>query len=206
MARRVSLEKAVTDLANSQVFWNFMEPVILNLRNGMLGKLVGYRTRVSKDVKVRVRTPRYSKSVLVDWSLGEGFGEAHYRDIMDKVYLNPQAGFMDYELRSHLDSVYGNRDLSWKGVCRQDWWRLAAMAVVHREVGNNARWFCEQVFAAAKEARDDPKAVGRLQKTERSQRVTILRNAIRGALDAGVTKKEISRVIDVAIVESVMDG
>lgn len=206
MAKGIPLRKAVSDLADSQIFLNFMEPVILNMRNGLLGRLVGYRTHVSKDVKVRVRTPRYSKSVLVDWSLGDEFGDAHYRDIMDKVYLNPQAGFMNYELRAHLDSVYRDKDWTWKGVCRQDWWRLAAMTVVQREVGNNARWFCEQIFAAAKDARDDPKAVGRLQKTERSQRVTILRNAIRGALDAGVTKKEISRVIDVAIVESVMDG
>lgn len=206
MAQKIPLEKAVADLAESQIFWNFMEPIIMNLRNGMLGKLVGYRPPKSKAIRVRVRTPRYSKSVAVDWSKGDEFCEGHYHDILSKVYLHPCAGYMDHGLRSYLDSVYARRDGSWAEVRRQDWWTLAARAVVEREVGNNARWFCGQVFAAAKEARDDPKAVGRLQKTERSQRVRALRNAIRAALDAGVTKKEIFVTIDVAIVESVMDG
>jgi len=202
-----SFDKAISDLANSPIFWSFMEPIILNMRSGLLGRQVGYRTRVTKQVKVRVRTPKYSKNVPIDWSLGGEFGDAHYRDIMVKLYLNPYVGCMYYDLKSHLDSVFHKgKDRSWRGVHRHNWWHEAALVVVHREVGNNARWFCEQVFVAAKTARDDPKAADVVKQKDRSQCVRTLRNAIRGALDAGVTKREISKAVDVAIVESVMDG
>jgi len=202
----LTLSQARARLSRNQGFKNLLEPAILNLRQGLLGRVVGYRTQAGGHPRARVRTASYSKCVPVDWSHGDEFNDAHYREILGHVFLDPFLKNADWELARHLRETFEENRREWSGVTRDDWWHECALRLVEREVGNNARWMCEEIFAAAKMAKDDPKEAERLRKQDKARRYGILRRSIIAALDFGITKGEISDLVDQTVVESVMDA
>jgi len=203
----LTLAAARSRLSRDQAFKNMMEPAILNLRQGFFGRVVGYRTEAGGHPRARVRTASYSKCVPVDWSLGDEFNDAHYKEILGHVFLDPFLKNADWETVRLLRSTYDENDgRSWKGVSRDDWWHECVLRCVEREVGKNARWLCEEVFAAAKMAKEDPKEAERRRRQDKARRYGILRRSILSALDFGITKGDISDLFDQTVVESVMDA
>lgn len=203
--KRLTLREAHRSLSKTMEFQNLMESVILNLRQGFYGRIIGYVTPAGGKARARIRTARYSKCVVVEWDLGEEFNDAHYRSIFDQVFLHPFR--RPYQLDDILHALWERRDggSSWADFDRSDWWHGAVLSIIKREVGRNARVLCEQVFEAVKLARDDPKEAERRRRRDRAQHLRTVRNSVRGALEFGVTKKELSDAIDSAIVESVME-
>lgn len=206
-----TLSEAKAALLEDQEFWNFMEPVILALRAGSIqGWILGYRTKVEGRPRVRVRLPGRTRSVEVDWKRhGESFNDSHYIDILHKAFLDTCK--MEPDLYVRLCGTYDGLDaavrhLQPRGTTRFNWWHPAMYELVRREVGNNARHLCSEIFAAAVTARDDPREAKRLVEQDKGRKLRTLRNSIRGALEAGISRQEISGMIDTVIVESVMDG